>query len=440
MVADTPANAAGIVKVAGRGVGSDRTAALNDAYRDAVERAVGMYVDAEQMVKNDELVNDKILTHSDAYIEKCDVVKETKDEGLVTVKVLAVVRRGKLTKRMTEVMPPNTVNLGRELKDLHAQMVTKEKCAVDGKALMENVLMGVNPLRQLYTVDIVSPKPHIVESKTPGKVWLNYLFRIQADRDKYLSEFLPPLQKVLGQISTAPARSVRLNRLTFNSVHDYDQGRERTAYLQGPGTVLFEESERHYGGMFGESVVLAGDLDVLGKVKCPAFFLRPGMCNPFPGTSEMMQLSFREPSGYRHDECLKQGVSIRVIDKLNESLTACKATDYVVDAESAKAIIAWQRNLGAFDQQAKFKFTVVFLSESKDEIGAFTRTVPCTSLVCQGFAECHAPRLPSYVSQYLWFVSPFVGGSASCFYVWKAFELPKDDLSKVSAMTIEIAE
>ena len=31
-----------IVKVKGRGVGTDKTEALKDAYRDAVERAVGM--------------------------------------------------------------------------------------------------------------------------------------------------------------------------------------------------------------------------------------------------------------------------------------------------------------------------------------------------------------------------------------------------------------
>ena len=36
-----------IVKVKGRGVGTDKAEALKDAYRDAVERAVGMYVDAE---------------------------------------------------------------------------------------------------------------------------------------------------------------------------------------------------------------------------------------------------------------------------------------------------------------------------------------------------------------------------------------------------------
>ena len=71
------------VMVKGRGVGADKTEALKDAYRDAVERAVGLYVDAEQMMKNEELVKDQILTQSNAYIEKYDVTKESaKPNGL----------------------------------------------------------------------------------------------------------------------------------------------------------------------------------------------------------------------------------------------------------------------------------------------------------------------------------------------------------------------
>ncbi|MCR4664164.1 MAG: hypothetical protein K5660_02220 [Paludibacteraceae bacterium] len=64
------AQATEIVKVMGRGVGADKAEALKDAYRDAVERAVGLYVDAEQMMKNEELVKDQILTHSNVYIDK----------------------------------------------------------------------------------------------------------------------------------------------------------------------------------------------------------------------------------------------------------------------------------------------------------------------------------------------------------------------------------
>lgn len=46
----TFADTAEIVNVDGRGVGTDKAEALKDAYRDAVEHTVGMYVAAEQQM------------------------------------------------------------------------------------------------------------------------------------------------------------------------------------------------------------------------------------------------------------------------------------------------------------------------------------------------------------------------------------------------------
>ncbi len=107
-----------IVKVRGKGTGADKTEALKDAYRDAVERAVGLYVDAEQMMKNEELVKDQILTQSNAYIERYDVAKETtKPNGLVEIQILAEVRKSALTKKISDVMPTKTFRLSDGLKN-----------------------------------------------------------------------------------------------------------------------------------------------------------------------------------------------------------------------------------------------------------------------------------------------------------------------------------
>lgn len=55
-------------KVVARGVVKDKASVLKDAYRDAVEKAVGLYVEAETVADNEELVQDQVLTHSIAYI------------------------------------------------------------------------------------------------------------------------------------------------------------------------------------------------------------------------------------------------------------------------------------------------------------------------------------------------------------------------------------
>ena len=70
-----------VVKIRGKGMGTDRAAALNAALRDAVERAVGQFVDAETFVKNDQLIKDQVLTFSNAYVQKYDVVSESAEAG-----------------------------------------------------------------------------------------------------------------------------------------------------------------------------------------------------------------------------------------------------------------------------------------------------------------------------------------------------------------------
>ena len=128
-----------VVKVKGRGVGADKTEALKDAYRDAVERAVGLYVDAEQMVKNEELVKDQILTQSNAYIEKYDVAKETTaPNGLVEVQILAEVRKAALTKKISDVMPAQAVDVAAASRNAHAVAVTEMKMQEDALALVKN--------------------------------------------------------------------------------------------------------------------------------------------------------------------------------------------------------------------------------------------------------------------------------------------------------------
>ena len=95
-----------IIKVRGRGIGTNKLEALNDAFRDAVERAVGFYIDAEQLLKNDELVKDQILTQSNAYIENYATVKESRNpDGLVEIQILASVRKTALTRKISMVMP-----------------------------------------------------------------------------------------------------------------------------------------------------------------------------------------------------------------------------------------------------------------------------------------------------------------------------------------------
>ena len=174
-----------IVTVKGKGVGVDETAALKDAYRDAVETAVGLYVDVEQMEKNEALIKDQILTQSNAYIEGYKLTEKTEKDGLVSVKIMARVRKQALTKKISGVMPSSTVSVGDSLQNLFAKTTTEESKENDGARLMANALDGVNPVAQVFNVTIADPKGQPVGNVSGETVTIDYLFKMEVDGNRY---------------------------------------------------------------------------------------------------------------------------------------------------------------------------------------------------------------------------------------------------------------
>ena len=220
-----------IVKVMGRGVGADKAEALKDAYRDAVERAVGLYVDAEQMMKNEELVKNQILTHSNAYIEKYDVVREnTKPNGLVEIQILAEVRKKALSRKISDVMPAITFALGGELRDVHAKITTIEKRNQDGAELLKEFLEGFNPLMKTLDLTLASPKM-IIQKNDDGNtdcVTVNYFLKMEINQDRYFNDVLPKFREILRQVAVGdpviemihciPDRKINLERCVDNDI------------------------------------------------------------------------------------------------------------------------------------------------------------------------------------------------------------------------------
>ena len=85
-----------IVEVVVNGAGLTKKTALEDAYRNAVQQVVGLYVDADTMVENDELVRDKILATSNGFIVDSKELSSRASNGLVRVNIRAKVESRKL--------------------------------------------------------------------------------------------------------------------------------------------------------------------------------------------------------------------------------------------------------------------------------------------------------------------------------------------------------
>ena len=89
-----------VMEVVATGVGLDPEKALQNAYSHAIEQAIGVLVDAETIVKNDQIVCEQVLTFSRGYIESFDVVKRSEQDGLHYVRVRARVAADKLANKL----------------------------------------------------------------------------------------------------------------------------------------------------------------------------------------------------------------------------------------------------------------------------------------------------------------------------------------------------
>jgi hypothetical protein len=81
--------------VAGNTLGA-KDKATEDALRNAVQQACGVFVDSSTLVEKSQLVDDKILTHAKGYVSKFDVVASDVSKGVATVTVKAVVGTNQL--------------------------------------------------------------------------------------------------------------------------------------------------------------------------------------------------------------------------------------------------------------------------------------------------------------------------------------------------------
>lgn len=146
--------------VAAEGVGTTADEALRDAFRDAVRQVVGMFVDAQTQVKNDELIDDRVLTYSDGYVKTYRKVSESSRGGLARIKISALVKqKGLLEKLQSENITVKNV----DGKGLFAEAITKMDATKDAGDLLTASLEGF-PISAL-SADVTKPVRNV---KTTG--------------------------------------------------------------------------------------------------------------------------------------------------------------------------------------------------------------------------------------------------------------------------------
>ncbi len=82
------------------GSGLTEEEAMKAALKEAVQQAIGAMVEAEEKIKNEEIISDQILTHSAGYVSECKKLDTKSKDGVFTVKIAAVVKRKNLTEKL----------------------------------------------------------------------------------------------------------------------------------------------------------------------------------------------------------------------------------------------------------------------------------------------------------------------------------------------------
>jgi hypothetical protein len=177
--------------VISEGIGKTAEEALKDAFRGAVRQVVGAVVDAETLVKNDEIISDKVLTYSDGLIESYRELSSLEDRGLFRKRIAArVVRRGVIA-RLGEMSLTAKPVAG---PDLAASVLTRQEARENAGALL------CKALADLPKVLVATPRPTTAADYDEGTRLLRVDISVQADAQRY-GAFVQRFTGLLDRIS-----------------------------------------------------------------------------------------------------------------------------------------------------------------------------------------------------------------------------------------------
>jgi len=176
--------------VTAEGIGKDAKEARKAAFRDAVGKVVGTLVDAETLVKNDEVISERVLEFSGGFIKTYDTLKtETLPSGLVRVRIKATVERLQIVSKLQDVKVAV-----KEVKgtDLLAEKMTKEEARKNATELLAKLF---EEMPKVVTTKVVG-KPVLAD--TEDSVTVTAL--VQVDMKAY-GEFVKKATNLLDKMA-----------------------------------------------------------------------------------------------------------------------------------------------------------------------------------------------------------------------------------------------
>ena len=182
----------------GEGHGETTDEALKEAMRDVLQKVVGVYVDSDFRMNNDEIIRDEIITYSNGFIDHYKKMDEEDDKNgrgkVVTIK--AWVKMRDFVNRMKKIAPSQTVKVDGVLLD--NELGNK----LNAEALLRKEFENFDPVMDWMEINLVDSIRPEIQSSQDGAVVLRYVYVIRYSKEKYYKKFLPRVNTLFNQIST----------------------------------------------------------------------------------------------------------------------------------------------------------------------------------------------------------------------------------------------
>jgi len=209
-----------VVAIDAIGVGTSAELAQKDALMNAVQQAVGMYIQGETLVENSELIHEKILSASNGFVENFTVTippHKRATDGLFQVSIRANVRRGKVAEQLRQV---HLISSDVDIAKQWAEAFTKMKTAEEANRLLDEYLKGlaVSLLKpQIVGAGADGQQPTTKMDGNSGNLWCAWSIEIKFDRKRYYEEVRPRLKRILETMATE-VRQQPVSRVSAYSI------------------------------------------------------------------------------------------------------------------------------------------------------------------------------------------------------------------------------
>lgn len=197
--------------ISARGIGTSEADAKKDAFTNALQQAVGAFIDSETIIENDEIIKDKLLAVSDGFVKSYDVTTgpTKRRDGLTEIAIKAVIQKGKVVARLKEVRVMKGDVAG---KDAAAEVITKIANFEQGQELLVKYFSKLP--EQLLVARLVDANGKPAEQIRPitkiqpdRRISCQWNIEIYFDLAAYYEQAFPQLDKVLTAIAINPPQT-----------------------------------------------------------------------------------------------------------------------------------------------------------------------------------------------------------------------------------------